>query len=101
MAPLRYAAKFDPVLSLDCARVEGVGAQSNFQGIKFCHLATLLPGMRRRHLQEELLREEGVHDVREDGALPALGPPPEESQEGGGGRRALPLLRPGSDLFRL
>ena len=23
-------AKFDPFLSLDCARVEGVGAQSNF-----------------------------------------------------------------------
>ena len=28
MAPLRYAAKFDPFLSLDCARVEGGGAQS-------------------------------------------------------------------------
>ena len=28
MAPLRYAAKFDAFLSLDCARVEGVGAQS-------------------------------------------------------------------------
>ena len=28
MAPLRYAAKFDPFLSLDCARVEGVAAQS-------------------------------------------------------------------------
>ena len=28
MAPLDYAAKFDPFLSLDCARVEGVGAQS-------------------------------------------------------------------------
>ena len=28
MAPLRYAAKFDSFLSLDCARVEGVGAQS-------------------------------------------------------------------------
>ena len=28
MAPLRYTAKFDPFLSLDCARVEGVGAQS-------------------------------------------------------------------------
>ena len=25
MAPLRYAAKFDPFLSLDCARLEGVG----------------------------------------------------------------------------
>ena len=32
MAPLRYAAKFDPFLSLDCARVEGGGARkgSNF-----------------------------------------------------------------------
>ena len=28
MAPLRCAAKFDPFLSLDCARVEGRGAQS-------------------------------------------------------------------------
>ena len=28
MAPLSYAAKFDSFLSLDCARVEGVGAQS-------------------------------------------------------------------------
>ena len=28
MAPLRYAAKFDPFLSLDCARVEAVRAQS-------------------------------------------------------------------------
>ena len=26
MAQLRYAAKFDAILSLDCARVEGVGA---------------------------------------------------------------------------
>ena len=28
MAPLCYASKFDPFLSLDCAGVEGVGAQS-------------------------------------------------------------------------
>ena len=27
MDPLCYAAKFDPFLSLDCVRVEGVGAQ--------------------------------------------------------------------------
>ena len=27
MDPLRYAAKFDPFLSLDCARVEDLGAQ--------------------------------------------------------------------------
>ena len=32
MALLRCAAKFDPFLSLDCPRVEG---------IKFCHLATV------------------------------------------------------------
>ena len=32
MAPLRYAAKFDPFLSLDCARVEGVGCNPR----KFC-----------------------------------------------------------------
>ena len=37
MAPLRYAANFDPFLSLDSARVEG--------GIKFCHLATMPQGM--------------------------------------------------------
>ena len=32
MAPLRYAAKFDPFLSLDCARVEGLGAQGGGRG---------------------------------------------------------------------
>ena len=34
-------AKFDPFLSLDCARVEGVGAQSkeSKEGIKFCSVA--------------------------------------------------------------
>ena len=37
MAPLRCAVKFDPFLSLDCARVEG-----GEEGIKFCHLATSL-----------------------------------------------------------
>ena len=35
MAPLRYVAKFDPFLSLDCAGVEGMAAR------KFCHLETL------------------------------------------------------------
>ena len=39
MASLRYTAKFDPFLSLDCARVEGVGRRKG--SIKFCHLATL------------------------------------------------------------
>ena len=37
LASLRFAVKFDPFLSLDCAGVEGVGAQ----GVQFCHLATL------------------------------------------------------------
>ena len=36
MALLRCAANFDPFLSLDCARVEGVGAQSKERkGSKF------------------------------------------------------------------
>ena len=40
MAPLRYAAKFDPFLSLDRARVEGVRAQSKERkGIKFSSVA--------------------------------------------------------------
>ena len=40
MAPLRYAAKFDPFLSLDCAPTPSTLAQSK-EGIKFWHLATL------------------------------------------------------------
>ena len=35
-------AKFDPFLSLDCARLEGGGAQGTIQGkegIKFCNVA--------------------------------------------------------------
>ena len=59
MAPLRYAAKFDPFLSLDCARVEGVGAQRK-EGIKFCHLATLVQsrlfGMAKCVIDEERKR---------------------------------------------
>ena len=34
MAPLRYAAKFDPFLSLDCARVEGVGTSGNLERVR-------------------------------------------------------------------
>ena len=34
-----HMAKFDPFLSLDCARVEGTGAQSKEEGIKFCTVA--------------------------------------------------------------
>ena len=35
MAPLRCAAKFDPFLSLDCARVEGVGHLATLQSVGF------------------------------------------------------------------
>ena len=64
-------------------------------GDEIAHLPTLTQEAEtEEHFQEELLGEEGVHDVRQDGSLPALGPPPEEPQEGGGGGRALPLLRP-------
>ena len=41
MAPLHYAAKFDPVLSLDCAPTPSIQGK---EGIKFCHLATLGAG---------------------------------------------------------
>ena len=34
MAPLHYATKFDPFLSLDCARVEGVGASGNLERVR-------------------------------------------------------------------
>ena len=48
MAPLRYTAKFDPFLSLDCGApalaLELCAIQGN-EGIKFCHLATLLIGL--------------------------------------------------------
>ena len=42
MAPLRYAAKFDPFSSLDCTpHALHPGAIQGKEGIKFCHLATL------------------------------------------------------------
>ena len=41
MAPLRYASKFDPFLSSDRAPTPSTLAQSK-EGIKFCHLATLM-----------------------------------------------------------
>ena len=45
MAPLRYAAKFDPVLSLDCApHALHPGTIQGKEGIKFCHLATIVCG---------------------------------------------------------
>ena len=42
-SPLRYAAKFDPFLSLDCFPTNALhpGAIQGKEGIKFCHLATL------------------------------------------------------------
>ena len=43
MAPLRYAAKFDPFLSLDCPP-PWRNPRKGKEGIKFCHLATLVAG---------------------------------------------------------
>ena len=44
MAPLRYAAKFDPFLSLDYPPALYPGTIQGKEGIKFCHLATLHQG---------------------------------------------------------
>ena len=50
MALLRYAAKFDPFLSLDCApHTLHPGAIQGKEGIKFCHLATLRPKRQTAH----------------------------------------------------
>ena len=52
MVPLCYAAKFDPFLSLDCARVEG----------EFCHLATMqgiARGLQGEDEAERVAEEEG------------------------------------------
>ena len=74
MAPLRYAAKFDPFPSLDCARVEGMGMQSkerkgsnfalwqpwNKAGERFS--GTICPILfnalvkRKRHVSKDLVR---------------------------------------------
>ena len=46
MAPLGYAAKFEPFLSLDCTPPPlHFGAIKGKDGIKFCHLATLGDGV--------------------------------------------------------
>ena len=42
MSPLRCAAKFDPFLSLDFAPALHPGPTRGKEGIKFCHLATLV-----------------------------------------------------------
>ena len=43
MALLRYAAKFDPFLTLDCARVEGVGQSKERKGLNFAFWQPCLP----------------------------------------------------------
>ena len=59
MVPLCYTAKFDPFLSLDCARVEGVGAQSKKRkGSNFAAQrseAIVLQAPRAKHLQSKNL----------------------------------------------
>ena len=57
MASLRYAAKFDPFLSLDCARVEGVGAQGRDQILPSGNLAF------QTHLKKLFA---GIHSVNFD-----------------------------------
>ena len=42
MAPLCYTAKFDPFLSLDCSPPPPSNKTQSKEGIKFCHLATLI-----------------------------------------------------------
>ena len=60
MAPLHFAAKSDAFLSLDCARVEGVGARGK-EGIQFCHLATMVAGLKRN---PNTRRQQGATNLR-------------------------------------
>ena len=66
MAPLRYAAKFDPFLSLDCA-LPTTGAIQGKEGIKFCHLATLVNRCERvpREKCEDVFRSAPFKRCRE------------------------------------
>ena len=64
MAPLRYAAKFDPFPSLDCAPTPSTLAQSK-EGIKFCHLATLRPGRQDDRAAGDLVLRIAVHRLQE------------------------------------
>ena len=79
MAPLRYAAKFDPFLSLDCAPIPYAlhpGAIQRKEGIKFCHLATLPVGGQEDDTAGVAVggeTEDGVQVVELDGARDGLG----------------------------
>ena len=68
MAPLRYAAKFDPFLSLDCTpHTLHPGAIQGKEGIKFCHLATLSSHASKDNAGREGGKQEGggcAHCVR-------------------------------------
>ena len=68
MAPLRYAAKFDPFL---CPHALHPDAIQGKERIKFCHLATLHIISGRRHLSGGLLR---VHLPGDAGVLGGLLP---------------------------
>ena len=86
MAPLRYAAKFDPFLYLDCGRVEGVGTQGK-EGNKFCHLATLRANRMRKESRNPIT--EAVNYGRP--AAPAEGGK-EEEVESDSGKKATKLF---------
>ena len=66
MDPLRFTAKFDPFLSLDCTPPPPALHPGAIQGkelIKVCHLATLdATGEARRRLTEEVRKVCGGGD---------------------------------------
>ena len=65
-------AKFDPFLSLDCARVDHGGRGGAIQGIKICHLATLnREGKRKDGALGDLTNDGGSNSVNNDTASTA------------------------------
>ena len=64
MAPLRHTAEFDPLLSLDCAGLEG--------GPQYCHLATLVLVRQGHFFMGGGSHEGHFHDEEEAGEEPSL-----------------------------
>ena len=67
MAPLYYAAKFDPFLGLRPQALHP-GAIQGKEGIKFCHLATLRQGGGRPRGDPPAARRPRHHPLRHDHA---------------------------------
>ena len=88
VAPLRYPTKFDSFLSLDCAPTPShPGAIQGKEGIKFCHLATMVTGIQVPSRGPELVRRS-----RQSAGM-TLGPPEDPSKTLSGARRRR-RLRP-------